>query len=267
MKVKANGININYEAEGPESAPAIVVSHGIATSNAIWAEVSKHLSGKYRVIRYDSRGHGGTDAPRGDYSLELLGEDAIGLMDALGIKKAHYGGLSLGGMTAIGLALHHPDRLLSAMCLDARGTATQEFVDGWKQRIADVRAKGMEVLVEPTVRRWLTKEFYADKSRTEPLRELIRRTPVDGYCGSAVALQGLNYGPRLKDIRVPMLYLAGAQDNGAPPAVMREMAQQTPGAQFVEIPNSGHISTVEQPKLVAEAIDRFISSVANRAAA
>lgn len=266
MKIKANGTTINYEIEGPEGAPVIMVSHGIATSLAIWTQVSSHLKSKYRVIRYDSRGHGGSDAPKGDYSLEMLGDDAVGMMDALGIRKAHYGGLSLGGMTAIGLALNHPDRLHSAVCCDARGTATTEFVDGWKQRIKDVREKGMEVLVEPTVSRWLTKGFYEDKERTNPLRNLIRNTPVDGYCGSAVALQGLNYGSRLGQIRVPMLYLTGAQDNGAPPAVMREMAEQTPGAQFVEIANSGHISTVEQPKAVADAIDKFISSLAARAA-
>lgn len=266
MKAKANGTTINYEVEGPERAPWLLVSHGIATSLAIWTEVSRHLKSKYRVLRYDSRGHGGSDAPKGDYSLEMLGDDAIGVMDALGIKKAHYGGLSLGGMTAIGMALNHADRLHSAICCDARGTATAEFVEGWKQRIADVRAKGMEVLVEPTVSRWLTKDFHADKARTDPLRELIRRTPVDGYCGSATALQGLNYGSRLGQIRVPMLYLTGAQDNGAPPAVMKEMAVQTPGAQFVEIANSGHISTVEQPKAVADTIDKFISSLAQRAA-
>ena len=266
MKVKANGIAINYEVEGLEGAPVIMVSHGIATSLEIWTQVSGHLKSKYRVIRYDSRGHGGSDAPQGDYSLELLGADAVGMMDALGIRKAHYGGLSLGGMTAIGMALNHPDRLHSAICCDARGTATAEFVAGWQQRIADVRASGMDVLVEPTVSRWLTKGFYQDKARTDPLRDLIRNSPVDGYCGSAAALQGLNYGPRLGQIRVPMLYLTGAQDNGAPPAVMREMAQQTPGAQFVEIPNAGHISTVEQPQAVADAIDKFIGSLAARAA-
>jgi 3-oxoadipate enol-lactonase len=261
MKIKANGIAVNYEAEGPEGAPVVMVSHGIATSLAIWTEVSRHLRSKYRVIRYDSRGHGGTDAPAGDYSLELLGDDAIGLMDALGIAKAHYGGLSLGGMTAIGMALDHPDRLLSAICCDARASGPAEYVKAWKQRIVDVRAKGMEALVEPTVSRWLTQEFYADKARTDPLRALIRNTPVDGYCGSAAALQGLNYGARLGSIKVPMLYLTGAEDSGAPPAVMREMAAQTPGAQFVEIPHAGHISTVEQPQAVAAAIDKFISGL------
>lgn len=266
MKIKTNGTTINYEIEGPEGAPVVMVSHGIATSLAIWTQVSKHLSSKYRVIRYDSRGHGGSDAPKGDYSLEMLGDDAIGMMDALGIRKVHYGGLSLGGMTAIGMALNHAGRLHSAICCDARGTATAEFVEGWKDRIRSVREKGMKVLVEPTVSRWLTKGFYEDKVRTDPLRTLISNTPVDGYCGSAVALQGLNYGPRLGQIKVPMLYLTGAQDGGAPPAVMREMAEQTPGAQFVEIPNSGHISTVEQPKAVADAIDKFIGSLASRAA-
>lgn len=266
MKVKANGISINYEAEGPEGAPVLLFSHGIATANAIWAEVSALLRGKYRVIRYDSRGHGGTDAPAGDYTLEMLVADAAGLIDALGLRKVHYGGLSLGGMTAIGMALSHADRLHSAICCNARASAGADFIEGWKQRIATVRQHGMEALVEPTVARWLHKDVLADKARTEPLRQLIRNTPAAGFCGSAAALQGLDYGGRLAGIRVPMLYLAGAQDGGAPPDAMREMAQATPGAQYVEIAESGHISTVEQPKAVAEAIDRFVSGLAARAA-
>ena len=267
MRIETNGTTLNCRIEGREGAPWILFSHGIATSLAIYDEVSRLLSNKYRVLTYDSRGHGGSEAPGGGYTLEMLGDDAVGLMDKLGIDKAHYGGLSLGGMTAIGMAINHPERLHSAICLDARADAPPDFVSGWKQRIEAVREKDMEALVEGTLQRWFTPEALQNKAMADRMRDLIRKTPPEGFIGSATALQGLNFASRLGSIKVPMLYLVGAQDQGAPPATMRQMAEQTPGAQFVEIPNAGHISTVEQPQAVAQAIDTFISGLGSRRAA
>lgn len=266
MKVKANGTTLNYEVEGPEGAPFILLSHGIATSNAIWTEVSGHLKAKYRVLRYDSRGHGGSDPAPGGYSMEMLADDAIGIMDALGIKKAHYGGLSLGGMTALGMAIDHPDRVLSALVCDARAQTNAESNKAWQERIDAVKANGIEAIVEPSIARWVAKSFQNEPARKARLAEIVRGTSVNGYVGSSIALQGLNYGNRLGQIRVPVLYLTGDEDQGAPPAVMQAMRDATPGAQYAEIPNAGHLSSFEQPQAVAAAIDKFISSLAVKAA-
>jgi 3-oxoadipate enol-lactonase len=262
MRVKANGTWLNNEVAGPQGAPWLLLSHGIATSLAIWRGVAERLKAKYRVLRYDSRGHGGSDAPDGEYSLEMLGEDAIGLMDALGIDTAHYGGLSLGGMTALGLALDHPERLKSVIVCDARATAPPEYQKAWAERSEAVRARGMEAIVESTVTRWFAPDALQRRADVvEQLRGLVRGTSVPGYCGSATALQKLDYGRRLGEIRVPTLFLTGAQDQGAPPAVMREMQQAVRGSRFVEIPDAGHISAAEQPTAVAKAIEAFLDDI------
>lgn len=264
MKVKANGTMLNYEVEGPEGAPCIMVSHGIATSLEIWTEASSHLKTKYRVVRYDSRGHGGSDA-WGPYSLETLAADAVGLMDALGIKKAHYGGVSLGGMTAMGMGLLHPERVLSIIPCDARAQTNDDGNRNWQGRIEAVIKSGIEAIVDDSISRWVAKSFFEDKAKHERLREIVRGTSVPGYIGSSQALQGLNYGGRLGEISVPTLYLTGEEDKGASPDVMKGLQAQTPGAQFAEIPQAGHLSSFERPKEVAEAIDRFISGLSTKA--
>lgn len=260
MKVKANGTMLNYEVEGPEGAPVIMVSHGIATSLEIWTEASSHLKGKYRVVRYDSRGHGGSDS-WGPYSLETLAADAVALMDALGIKKAHYGGVSLGGMTAIGVGLLYPDRVHSIIPCDARAQTNDDGNKAWQGRIEAVITDGIEAIVEESIGRWVAKSFFGDKAKHERLKQIVRGTSVPGYIGSSQALQGLNYGSRLGELKVPTLYLTGDQDKGASPEVMKAMRDKTPGAQFAEIRDCGHLSSFEQPKAVAEALDRFISGL------
>jgi 3-oxoadipate enol-lactonase len=266
MKAQANGTTLNYEIEGPEGAPVVMVSHGIATSLGIWTEVSSLLRSKYRVVRYDSRGHGGSDPAPGGYSMEMLADDAVGLMDALGIKKAHYGGLSLGGMTAIGMALDHADRLLSAIVCDARAQTNAESNKAWQDRIDAVKSKGIEAIVDPSIQRWVAKSFHNDPARGEKLKAIVRGTSVNGYVGSSIALQGLNYGARLGQIKVPTLYLTGDEDQGASPAVMQALRDQTPGAQYAEIPSAGHLSSFEQPKAVAAAVEKFISGLSAKAA-
>jgi 3-oxoadipate enol-lactonase len=265
MKAKVNGTTLNYEVEGPEGAPAVMVSHGIATSLEIWTEASGHLKSKYRVVRYDSRGHGGSEA-FGPYSLETLAADAVGLMDALGIRKAHYGGVSLGGMTALGVGLLHPERALSLLVCDARAQTNEEGNRSWQGRIEGVLKNGIEAIVDDSITRWVAKSFYDDKAKHERLKQIVRGTSVPGYIGSSQALQGLNFGGRLGQIKVPTLYLTGEEDKGASPEVMKGLQAQTPGAQFAEIPRAGHLSSYERPKAVADAIDGFISGLVARAA-
>lgn len=265
MKAKVNGTTLNYEVEGPEGAPVIMVSHGIATSLEIWTEASGHLRHKYRVVRYDSRGHGGS-GPFGPYSLEILAADAVGLMDALGIKKCHYGGVSLGGMTALGLGLLYPERAASLLVCDARAQTNDDGNNAWQGRIEAVIAKGIEAIVDESIGRWVAKSFYEDKAKHERLKAIVRGTSVPGYIGSSQALQGLNYGARLGEIRVPTLYLTGEEDKGASPEVMKAMQAKTPGSQFVAIPQAGHLSSFERPQAVAAAIDRFISGLVAQAA-
>ena len=153
MKIKANGITINYQVDGPEGAPWIVFSNSLATSIAMWDEQAAALKSSFRVLRYDQRGHGGTEVPAGRYAFDTLLDDALGLLDALGIAKAHFAGLSMGGATALGLAERHPDRLDRVIVCDSPCQSTPQLSQQWEERIAVAQKQGIEALVEPTVGR------------------------------------------------------------------------------------------------------------------
>jgi 3-oxoadipate enol-lactonase len=261
MRIKTNGISLEVTRSGPSSAPCIVLAHGIATDHHLWDGVAADLSRSYDVVSYDARGHGGSDAPEGPYTLEMLGLDALGLLDAIGVERAHFVGLSMGGMVGLGLALDHPQRLKSLVVCDARASAPPEYKTSWQERSAAVRDGGIEQIVEPSVSRWFAAPFKADPVRMEAARAMVRRTSTMGYRGCAAALQDLAYGDRLTRIVCPTLYLVGSDDSGAPPAAMRAMAEATENARYVEIENAGHLSALEQPEAVSEAIQRFVEGV------
>jgi len=262
MQVKANGVNFNCRVDGAEGKPWVVLSHGLATDLTMWDELTAVLTPHYRVMRYDARGHGGTDPVPGDYSLEMLVADVIGLMDALKIDKAHVCGLSMGGMVAQGLVLDHAPRIVSASVCDSRHTTTPEFTKAWYDRAAEVRKGGIEAIVESTVARWSSESLAERKPEViARMRKMICGTSPNGYCGCAVALAHLNYGHRLREIRKPMLFLTGSEDHGAPPEGTREMHERVAGSRFIEIKQAGHISTIEQPDIFNAAILDFLRDV------
>lgn len=262
MRIAANGTVLHTKTEGT-SGPWVVLAHGIATDLSLWNEIAERLAWRFRVLRYDARGHGGSEAPHGAYDLGILGRDALGLMDALGIGQAHFAGLSMGGMVGLGLALDHPKRLLSLACLDARASAPPAYREAWGARAAAVAEGGMETMVEPSLSRWFASGFReAHPAEVARVAAMVRATHPDGYRGCAAALQELDYGERLRAIMVPTLYLVGTEDSGAPPEVMRAMADATPSASYVEIPAAGHLSAIEQPAAVAGALEEFLGALA-----
>jgi 3-oxoadipate enol-lactonase len=262
MQVKANGVSFNCRVEGVEGAPWVVLSHSLATELTMWDELAAALGARYRVLRYDMRGHGGTEPVAGDYTLDTLVSDVIGLMGALKIDKTHYCGLSIGGMIGEGLALDHAQRIKSASICDAPHTATPPFSKAWHDRIAQVRQGGIGSIVDSTVTRWSS----AGLAERRPdviarMQKMIRGTSPDGYCGCAAAIARLNYGPRLGQIRLPVQFITGAEDHGAPPENARQMHQMVPGSRFVEIEQAGHISNIEQPEKFNAAVIGLIDDV------
>src|ERR1700722_10712425 len=202
MKIKANGITINYEIDGPENAPWIVFSNSLATTTAMWDEQAAALKDKFRVLRYDQRGHGETDAPAGRYPFDTLLADAIGLLDALAIEKAHFAGLSMGGATAIGLAEHHPDRFDHIIVCDSPCQSTPQSSQQWEERIAVAQQKGIEALVEPTIARWFPAETVAkNPPHIDKVRAIIRAPPVDGCIGCAAALAAHDYASAVASVK------------------------------------------------------------------
>lgn len=259
MKIKANGISINYQVDGPEGAPWIVFSNSLATSTAMWDEQAAALKSSFRVLRYDQRGHGGTEVPGGRYAFDTLLDDALGLLDALGIAKAHFAGLSMGGATALGLAERHPDRLDRVIVCDSPCQSTAQSSQQWEERIAVAQKQGIDALVEPTVGRWFPPETLAkNPPHLDKVRAMIRATPVNGFIGCAAALAAHDYASAVANVRRPVLFLVGEKD-GATPAAMRKLNEKLAGSRFVELPGAGHISNMDRPAEFNRALNDFLA--------
>jgi 3-oxoadipate enol-lactonase len=260
QKIKANGITINYQIDGPEGAPWIVLSNSLATNLAMWDQQAADLKAQYRVLRYDQRGHGATDAPAGRYTFEQLIADALALMDGLGIKKAHFGGLSMGGATALGFAQKHPDRLDRIIVCDTPCQSTPTSTQQWEERIVVAQKQGMEALVEPTVGRWFPPAVIEAKApHVDKVRHMVRTTPVNGFIGCAAALANHDYASAVATVMRPVLFMAGEKD-GVTPVAMRKLSTALPGSRYVEFPGAGHISNMDQPDGFTGAIEQFLAA-------
>lgn len=260
MQIKANGIQINYELSGgKEGAPVVVLSHSLGSSRAMWDPQIEELESQYRVLRYDTRGHGSTDSPAGQYTLDMLGDDAIGLLEALGMDRVHWVGLSMGGMIGQRIALNNAERLRSLVLCDTASIVSEEARGTWQDRIDLVREKGMHALVQPTLERWFTPSYL---SKNPPEVELIRKqflaTPVSGYIGCGEAIRRLNYLGRLSEIKAPTLIIVGEDDPGTPVAASEAMHERIPDSKLVLLASAAHLSNVEQPEAFSKALLAFL---------
>ncbi len=259
MKIKANGITINYQIDGPDGAPCLVFSNSLATSLAMWDDQAAALKDSYRVLRYDQRGHGATDAPAGRYAYDTLLADALGLLDALSIKKAHFAGLSMGGATALGLAERHPERFDRIIVCDSPCQSTPQSSQQWEERIAVAQQQGIEALVEPTVSRWVPPEILAkNPPHVDKIRAMIRATPVNGFIGCAAALADHDYASAVATVKHSVLFLGGEKDAATAP--MRKLNEKLPGSRFVALAGAGHISNMDRPAEFTKAIRDFLAS-------
>ncbi|HEY2532761.1 MAG TPA: alpha/beta fold hydrolase [Xanthobacteraceae bacterium] len=260
MKIKANGITINYQIDGPEGAPWLVFSNSLATALAMWDEQAAALKDSFRLLRYDQRGHGGTEAPAGRYAFDTLLADALALLDALAIKKTHFAGLSMGGATALGLVERHPDRFDRIIVCDSPCQSTPQSSQQWEERIAIAQKQGIEALVEPTIARWFPAGTVAQNPpHLDKVRAMIRATPVSGFIGCAAALAAHDYAAAVAGVRQPILFMVGEKD-GVTPAAMRKLNEKLTGSRFVELPGAGHISNMDRPAEFSRAIREFLTA-------
>jgi 3-oxoadipate enol-lactonase len=260
MLVATNGIKLNVDIEGKEGAPWVVLSHALANNLSLWDDVVANLRDRYRIMRYDHRGHGQSPAVAGPYTFPMLIDDAIGLFDALNIKQAHWIGLSIGGMIGYGIAIEHPTRLLSLTACDSRPDAPPDYAAYFQHRIDLAREKTMEGVVEPTITRWFTPETVAKNPPVlDKVRNMIRTTNPVGHEGCCEALKTLSFGPHLHKIKTPTLILGGEKDKGAPPEALKEAAQKIPGALHAIIPHAGHITALENPEGFQNVLNNFLA--------
>jgi 3-oxoadipate enol-lactonase len=257
MKAKVNGVELNYRIEGREGAPWLTFSNSLATNMAMWDDQVAALKDDFRILRYDKRGHGESGVLPGNYPIETLVADLIALWDSLGIRKSHFVGLSIGGMTGFGLGLDHPDRVLSLSLCCTRADSPPAYNAAWPGRVAIAQKDGMAALIDSTLERWFTQGIRArDRAAMERMGKMIATTSVPGYCGCAWALQNLPYGPRLGAIRTPTLMLGGSDDillDGT-----REAHRAIPGSAYFEVGPAGHIANIEQPDLFTAGLKTFL---------
>jgi 3-oxoadipate enol-lactonase len=262
MQIKANGIKMNFELSGKKDAPIIVLSHSLSCSINMWDSQMEALKPHYQVLRYDTRGHGKTDAPSGKYTFDMLGEDAICLLDALGIDVVHWVGLSMGGMIGQCLALNYADRLHSLTLCDTTAIMSDDRQPVWQDHIDTALNQGMQSLVQSTMERWFTAPYL---SKNPPKVQLIRRqfleTPVAGYVGCSEAIRAVNYLEQLHQINKPTLIMVGEKDLGTPVTASQAMHERIPNSRLVVLPSAAHLSNVEQPEAFNEALMGFLQEI------
>jgi len=262
MNVTANGIRMYYALEGPAGAPVVTLSHSLAARLEMWEPQVKALAGRWRVLRYDTRGHGGSDAPAGPYTLDELAEDARALLGALGISTTHWVGLSMGGMIGQTLALKAPELFASLVLCDTTSRVPPEAKPQWEERIRTADTQGMEPLVEPTLGRWFTPPFRERQPEVvERVRAMIRGTKPAGYIGCCRAIAGLDLTDRVGAIKLPTLVIVGEEDPGTPVAAARVLHERIKGSELVVLKSASHLSNLEQPDLFSGALTDFLRRV------
>lgn len=258
--IQANGITMRYSIDGPENAPVVTMSHSLSANLTMWDPQVSALAERYRVLRYDTRGHGGSDVPAGEYDFGQLADDAVALLDGLGIERTHFVGLSMGGMIGQHLGLKHGARLLSLTLADTSSGYPPEAAAGWGDRIAFAKANGMAATVDATIERWFSPAFVASGAPVvEKVRDMIRQTPVQGYCGCGAAIRALDTTPHLAKIRVPTLVIVGEDDPGTPVSMAKIIADGIPGAELVILPVVRHLSNLEDVSGFNAALTGFLA--------
>jgi 3-oxoadipate enol-lactonase len=256
---EANGIRIYYELSGPADAPVVMLSNSLGTRLEMWDPQMAALAGRYRVLRYDSRGHGRSDAPPGPYTIAMLAYDAIALLDALGIARVHFCGLSKGGMVGQALGAQHSDRLRSlTLCATAAHFPPPEL---WNQRIEQSAREGMAALVGGVTERWFTAGYRATaRPEVEQVRAMILATPPQGYGACCAAIRDMDQREAVRTIRTPTLIVAGADDPATTVEVMRALHERIPDSRLVEIPEAAHLVNIEQARRFNEVLLQFLDA-------
>lgn len=261
-RVDVNGTALNYRFDGPEHGPVVMLSNSLASNLFMWElQIPVLVEAGYRVLRYDSRGHGKSDIPEGPYSIELLASDAVGIMDALGLEKVHFCGLSMGGMVGQMLGTQYNDRLISlTLCSTSAYVAPREI---WDERIGIVQKSGMEAVVDTTIDRWFTKPGQ-DRlpSEVEKIQQMILNTSIDGFCACCMAIRYMDQRESISAISTRTLVMVGEHDIGTPVSAAKLIHEQIASSELKIIPDAAHLINIEQEILFNEALLEFLKKSA-----
>ncbi len=247
---------LHYELEGADDAPLLVLSNSLGTTLDMWLPQMPALVEHFRVLRYDTRGHGQSDVTPGPYSIAQLGSDVVSLMDYLKIPRAHFCGLSMGGMTGIWLGIHAPDRIERlVLCNTSAAIGVPEM---WNARIAQVRGGGMAAVIDAVLERWFTNDFLAHApAQVDRVRAMLANTQVEGYVANCAAVRDMDQRADLGRIATPTLVIGGKYDKSTPPEHGELIARSIPGARYVEL-NAAHLSNWEAAQAFTKHVVNFL---------
>jgi 3-oxoadipate enol-lactonase len=249
---------VHHVVSGPADAPPLVLSNSLGSTLAMWDGLAGPLAERFRLVRYDIRGHGRSPAPPGPYSIDDVGGDLVALLDHLGIERAHIAGVSLGGMTAMWMGIHAPERVdrLVLCCTSAKLGPPET----WSERAATVRVQGTGAVAEAGVGRWLTEPYRRSHPEVAAeLQAMIASTPADGYAACCAIIEHMDLEPRLGAIRAPTLVISAAQDPSTPPEHGERIAAAIPGARYELLDPGAHLVALERPEAVLPLIVEHLS--------
>jgi 3-oxoadipate enol-lactonase len=251
-----NGARFHYWLDGPADAPVVVLSNSLGTNFAMWDAEVRALAQRFRVLRYDSRGHGLSKVTPGPYTIAGLGGDVISLLDALQILTAHYCGLSVGGLIGQWLGINASKRFKSlTLCNTAARIGT---TDGWNSRMAAVRESGIATIVNGVVSRWFTEDFAKrEPTWVETARQMLLHTSPEGYVATCAALRDEDLREQVSRVTLPTLVISGAHDAATTPADGRFLAEKISRAEYLEL-NAAHLSNIEAVVPFTVALLKFL---------
>jgi 3-oxoadipate enol-lactonase len=254
--VSSSGAAISYTADDASNAPALLLINSIGSTREMWEPQLPSFASRFRVLRYDARGHGRSSTPAGEYTLEQLGRDALAVLDAAGVEAAHVCGISLGGLTAMWLGVHAPDRVKSLVL--ANTAARIGTVESWTERVALVRERGMSAVADLTIPRWFSQEFRERHSDiVDQFRSTILSTSPAGYLGCCAALRDADLREEIDAIRCPVLAIAGSTDPATAPEGLHFIHQRIRGSKLVTL-DTAHLSNVERADEFTNAVLAFL---------
>jgi 3-oxoadipate enol-lactonase len=250
-------VDLHHTLEGPDDAPVVVFSNSLGTTGLMWDAQAAALSDRLRVLRYGARGHDGTPAPPGPYTVEELAGDVLALLDRLELERVSFCGLSIGGMTGMWLGANAPKRIERlVICCTAMRLPPAEM---WTERAALVREQGMEAVVEGTMERWFTPDFPKRSAEVVGrIRETFLETDPEGYAGCCEALARFDMRGRLDTIRAQTLIIAGADDPVGTPERAAAMAEEVDGSRLVVLPEARHLAAVEKADEVTRELEQHL---------
>ena len=253
-----NGTIIHYCFDGPEQGPVVMLSNSLASDLAMWTfQVPVLVEAGYRILRYDTRGHGQSAVPEGPYSIEMLTTDAVGLLDGLGLNKVHFCGLSMGGMISQMLGTQYGNRLISlTLSSTAAYMAPKEI---WDERIETVRKGGMAVVADATIDRWFTKAGQTNLvSTVEKVKRVILNTPVEGFCACCAAIRDMDQRETIRNVITPTLVMVGQNDAGTPVSAAEHIHKRITSSLLTIIPDAAHFVQMEQSSIFNQALLEFL---------